>query len=243
MQTQMRASQANRLQGDNEVFAKIDTANKGSIDEGSFETAVKQAVADSQSNQNFSTNQIQAAFKSLDTNGDGQVTQQEFANALSSPQGHHHHHRHQQTGDLSAEMPAMMAMQGMGQMPPPPGTLDTKNGGGADKGFTIDELKSQLTEIGTSDPKRSSLINNVLTNFSKADVDGDGKVSFKEAMDLERSLKSTNSTTTTTSDATTASTADVSQQQYLRQMMNLLQTYGVKNASSASNGTSVNVTA
>ena len=70
--------------------------------------------------------------------------------------------------DQSRMQNAMSAMGGMGSMPPPPPENDT--------GFTEEELTEQLSEIGSSDSQRASLISNIVENFDAADTDGDGKV-------------------------------------------------------------------
>lgn len=64
-------------------------------------------------------------------------------------------------------------------MPPPP-PVERRERVPAIRGFTKDELTSQLSDIGSSDSTRSSLISNIINNFDEADTDSDGKVSFQK---------------------------------------------------------------
>jgi hypothetical protein len=102
-------------------------------------------------------------------------------------------------------------------MPPPPP--------GSDAGFTKDELSSQLNEIGTSDSQRSSLISDIVQNFDEADSDGDGKVSFKEAMAYDQEQSST---TGNTNSETVARTED-SSRKLMMQIMQLMHAYNPEN--------------
>ena len=94
------------------------------------------------------------------------------------------------------------AMSAMGNMPPPPPQNDT--------GFTKDELNQQLSEIGSSDSQRSSLLTKIVNNFDKADTNSDGKVSFQEAMAYDKSTSSSSSSTSTSSTSDSASTSSSS---------------------------------
>jgi Ca2+-binding EF-hand superfamily protein len=110
---------------------------------------------------------------------------------------------------------AMGAAGANGAMPPPPPQNDA--------GFTKEELQSQLDEIGSSDSKRSSLISKVVENFDTADTNGDGKVSFKEAMAYDQSGTSASTGTTSSSDTSASS----SEAQLMLQIMKLAQAYGL----------------
>ena len=115
-------------------------------------------------------------------------------------------------------------------MPPPPPPDSNRSG---DTGFTKDELNTQLSEIGSSDSARSSLISNIVQNFEKADTDGDGKVSFKEAQAYDQSSNASstaNATSATSSSSSTDSSALTSDAKLYRQLMELLRTYGENNS-------------
>lgn len=69
------------------------------------------------------------------------------------------------------DMHMSMAVASSGTMPLSPN----------DSGFTKDELQQQLTEVGSSDSKRTKLISKIIQNFDSADINDDGKVNVKEA--------------------------------------------------------------
>lgn len=105
-------------------------------------------------------------------------------------------------------------------MPPPPPPED-------DAGFTQDQLSSQLSEIGSTDSERSDLITKIVSNFDKADANGDGKVSMQEAMAYDQSSQS-RSTSSSTTDTSTASTTSSSQSDaaLMHKLMELARAYG-----------------
>lgn len=138
-------------------------------------------------------------FEAADADGDGKVS---FDEAKTLNQG-------------SETEPASMD-----RMPPPP----PPGRNGDDTGFTKDELTSQLEEIGSTDSERSSLISNIIENFDEADIDGDGKVSFKEAMDFDQD----NDTSSVTNSTLTASTESGEiDRKVAMQVMQLLQAYNL----------------
>lgn len=251
LQTQMQmkayASGTQKSQLAEQAFSKIDSGQQGFFDLAGLTTAVNDAVSSSQNTKNlsFSKTDIETAFKQIDSDGDGKVTQQEFTSTVSqlkSRGGHHHHHA---SSDANAAGSDMAGMQGMPPPPPPPSGAQGSNG--ADEGFTSVELKTQLDEIAKSDAKRSTLINQVLNNFSAADVDGNGKVNFAEAMQLDKSLSTSNnaataSTSVSSTDAPATSQRDVTaeqlQQKLMRQIMRMMQAYGTHEASSATTASS-----
>jgi Ca2+-binding EF-hand superfamily protein len=254
LQTQMQmkayASGTQKSQLAEQAFSKIDSGKQGFFDIAGLTSAVNEAVSSSQNTKNlsFSASDIETAFKKIDADGDGKVTQQEFTSTVSQLKGrgghHHHHAASASTSNSAADQQAMQSMgemagmQGMPPLPPPSGAQGSN---GADEGFTSDELKAQLNELGESDSKRSTLINKVLNNFSAADVDGNGKVSFAEAMNLDKSLSSadsaaTSATTTSTTADNNSVSAEQLQQKLMRQIMRMMQAYGA-NENSTSNTT------
>ena len=104
-------------------------------------------------------------------------------------------------------------------MPPPPPPEE-------DAGFTQDQLSSQLSEIGSTDSERSDLISKIVSNFDKADANGDGKVSMQEAMTYDQSSQSRSTSSTT--DTSTASTTSSSQSDaaLMHKLMELARAYG-----------------
>lgn len=148
---------------------------------------------------------IDDVFSALDGDNDGKVTESELSSVLSQLQ-----EQFEAAGNR-------MRMQGMGGMPPPPPPAD-------DAGFTQDELSAQLEEIGSGDSARSELLSKIVDNFEAADSNGDGKVSFQEAMAYD---KAGGSSAAGESGQATAAAGGNSKAQVMRQILELLQAYGV----------------
>lgn len=181
------------------LFSKIDTKNQGYIEKSDLASAFSQLTSDSSNDSS-----IDSVFATLDSDSDGKVTESELTTVLNQ--------LHEQ---LDSEF-NRMRMQG-GMPPPPPAN---------DEGFTEDELKAQLEEIGDTDSTRSALISKIVDNFAAADTDGDGKVSFAEAMAYDES------TQTAASSETTSTTVGSSEAQVMRKIMELLQAYRSDDAGS-----------
>jgi Ca2+-binding EF-hand superfamily protein len=182
---------------------------------GYIDKATLQSALDSASS---STSSVDALFSKLDTNGDGKVTKQEFTDTLKQ---------------IESQLQANANLQAGGMPPPPPPANDA--------GFTKDELTAQLSEIGSSDSKRSSLISKVIANFDKADTNGDGKVSMQEAMALEQSSSNTASTSSSNSTASASDTTSTdTTAKILQQIMLLMQAY---NSDSKSNSSTLSLLA
>ncbi len=204
-----------------DLFSQIDTTGKGYIEKADLESAFQQVTSASGS---ASADEL---FSSLDSDGDGKVTQDEMTSGLKSLMD-----------TLDSQFQSMRmseAMGGMGGMPPPPPP-------GNDTGFTQEELEAQLEEIGDTDSKRSALISDIVDNFEAADADGDGKVTFQEAMAYEQSTASSSTTASSGDSATTAagtSSGGTSEAQLMLQIMKLAQAYGLFGQSDESSGVSV----
>jgi Ca2+-binding EF-hand superfamily protein len=182
-----------------DLFSQIDTTGKGYIEKSDLESAFQQVSSAS----GASADEL---FTSLDSDGDGKVTQDEMSSGLKSLMD-----------TLDSQFQSMRMNEAMGGMPPPPPPAN-------DAGFTKDELQSQLDEIGSSDSKRSDLLSKVIENFDTADTDGDGKVSFKEAMAYEQSSASSSTSDTTSTASASGSTSEA---QLMLQIMKLAQAYGL----------------
>jgi Ca2+-binding EF-hand superfamily protein len=196
------------------LFSKLDSTGKGYVAESDLASALS-ALTGSSSSTSASASASQI-FSELDGDGDGKVTQDEMKSGLAKL-----------AEALDSQFNASR-MQGGGAMPPPPPPAD-------DAGFTKDQLSSQLSEIGSSDPARASLISKVVENFDAADTDGDGKVSFSEAMAYEQSTSSNSTSTTSstgkTSDSASSSSTQASDALVFRQIMELLRAYGSQSES------------
>lgn len=201
-----------------DLFSKLDTSNKGYIEQSDLTSALSSLSSTSSSGSTSSTVSASDIFSQLDSNSDGKVTKDELTSSLKK---------------LADELDSQFnQMRMQGGMPPPPPTGTQ----GTDTGFTKDELSSQLSEIGSSDAQRSSLITKIVENFDKADTDGNGKVSFQEAMAYDQATSTTSTTTGTSSTASSASSTSASgsttDAQMFRQLMDLLRAYGSEGQSS-----------
>lgn len=189
----------------NLLFTKLDTRSQGYIEKSDLTSAFSQIAENTKS----SSTSVDEVFTTLDGDSDGKVTKDEFASVLAKLQ-------EQLSSQLSHGRMhgAGGSPQGMGGMPPPPAD---------DAGFTAEELSSQLASADSSDTERTNLISNIVSNFEAADSDGDGKVSFKEAMAYDQSTKTASSTT---SDGTTStSSANSSNAQVMMKIMQLVHAY------------------
>lgn len=210
-----------------DLFAKLDSSGKGYIEESDLASAFQSLQSGSGSGSTSSTDSASDVFSALDANSDGKVTKDEMTSGM------------QKLSDaLESQFQSMRmngGMGGVGGMPPPPEN---------DAGFTKDELQSQLDDIGSSDSKRASLISNVINNFDKADTDGDGKVSFKEAMAYDQStnsgsVSSTSGTTSTDTSSGSASGTDTTDAKLMLQIMRLMESYGLAGRQDSASAISV----
>jgi Ca2+-binding EF-hand superfamily protein len=216
-----------------DIFSKLDTKNQGYIDKSDLQSALDSLSASGSSTTASSntSSSADALFSQLDANGDGKVTQsemesgmQKLANALDSQaMGSRMHHHHHHGGGVSASTNADQT-QTDGTTPP------TQNVGG----LTQDQLTSIATKL-SADPSsanshRAQFVNDVANNFSKADANGDGKVSFQEAIAYEKSTKAASASAGTSSDSSSgnnsSSTTQETQARMMHQLMQLIQAYG-----------------
>ncbi len=196
-----------------QFFSRLDSKSQGYIEQSDFTSAI------SQTSQNADTSKLAELFQTFDSDSDGKVTKDELSASLKK---------------LSEPLDDQFNQMRMeGAMPPPPPPSGQAQA--SDEGFTEEELNSQLSEIGSSDSARSSLISKVVQNFDAADTNEDGKVSFAEAMAYDQSNPTTSSTS---SDSTSANSSVASSVQtdakVFRQLMDLLRTYGSDERSSQS---------
>lgn len=197
-----------------QLFSKLDSKSQGYLEKSDLASAFS-AISGSSSD----STSVDDVFAALDSNSDGKVTESEFASTLSQLQ----EQLDSQFGQMRMGGMQGQGPQGMGGMPPPPPPEN-------DTGFTQEELTAQLEEIGSTDSKRSELISSIVDNFEAADTDGDGKVSFKEAMAFDQSQQTASSTTdssTTASTSSTASTDSSSELQVMMKIMQLMHAYAV----------------
>jgi Ca2+-binding EF-hand superfamily protein len=186
----------------NNLFAQLDTQNQGYIDKAGLESALSK-ISDSSTS-------AEDVFTRLDSNNDGKITKDEMSAALEN--------MFSKLGSGSGDM----RMHGGPDGPPPPKPPD-----GNDTGFTKEELASQLDEIGSSDDKRAALISNIIKNFDAADTNGDGKVSFEEAMAYDQAHRTDTTGAAASGGAAASTDTSNNEANVTMQIMKLLQAYDV----------------
>lgn len=200
-----------------QLFSRLDSKRQGFIEKSDLATAFSQISA-----KTSDSTSVDDVFTALDSDSNGQVTESEFSSVLAKLQE-----------QLDSQFNQMRMQgggghggpQGMSGMPPPPPAGD-------DAGFTKDELTSQLEEADGSDSQRTSLISNIVNNFEAADADGDGKVSFSEAMAYDQTSQSSSTTTSDTASSTSSSAS--SDAQVMLKIMQLMHAYSSNAAQSDS---------
>ncbi|MFA5016123.1 MAG: EF-hand domain-containing protein [Methylobacter sp.] len=147
-----------------------------------------------------------------DANEDGTVSAKE-AQAYAASQAS------SDTSSTSSADAQLMQMLAGGMPPPPP-----QEGGQGGQGFTKDQLTSMSKDLSSTDSERSKVMSDVAANFDAADINGDGKVSGSEARTFEDSKNASGTDSSTdTSSTSSASNADA---QFMKQMVQLLKSYG-----------------
>ncbi|MBK9784823.1 MAG: EF-hand domain-containing protein [Betaproteobacteria bacterium] len=186
-----------------QLFSRLDTKSQGYIEKSDLASAFSQISTKAEE----STTSVDDVFSALDGNSDGKVTKDEFASVLAQLQEQMDSQRMQG------------GAHGAGGMPPPPP--------GDDAGFTKDELTSQIESADSSDTQRTELLNKIVENFEAADSDGDGKVSFTEAMAYDESTKTatTDSSSTSGSTSNTTTAASNNDDQIMFKIMQLMHAY------------------
>jgi len=168
-----------------------------------------QGAQKSSSADNSSSNQD---IDPADANEDGTVSAKE-AQAYAASQASSDT---SSTSSADAQLMQMLA----GGMPPPPPQED----GQGDQGFTKDQLTSMSKDLSSTDSERSKVMSDVAANFDAADINGDGKVSGSEARTFEDSKNASGTDgSTDTSSTSSASNGDA---QFMKQMVQLLKSYG-----------------
>ena len=196
------------------LFSRLDTKSQGYLEKSDLATAFSQ-IADS----GQGSASVDDVFSALDSDSDGKVTENEFSQVLAQLE--------EQLAS-SRSRPGHGGPQGAGGMPPPPPPGD-------DAGFTKEELTSQLESADSSDSQRTALISKVVQNFEAADADGDGKVSFQEAMAYDQSTQ----TATASDSASGADRAASSEAQVMMKILQLMHAYRNDDSNTASQAATI----
>lgn len=194
-----------------QLFSRLDSKSQGYLEKSDLASAFSAISGGDES-------AVDDVFAALDGDSDGKVTESEFASSLSKLQ----EELDAQFGQMRMHGMGGHGPQGMGGMPPPPPPDD--------EGFTQEELEAQLSEIGASDSKRSSLLSDIVSNFEAADADSDGKVSFQEAMAYKDEQQASGGA----SEQASTQPVGSEESQVMMKIMQLMQAYGQPESSASS---------
>lgn len=114
---------------------------------------------------------VDDAFNSLDSDGDGTIS----------------------VDELSALLTQNASSMAAGSMPPPPPSSSSSST--EDTGLTQDEMTAMLEDVSSTDSNLATLLTSVSENFDAADTNGDGKVTFAEAMSYQQSTQNSTDST------------------------------------------------
>ncbi|MER2515087.1 MAG: EF-hand domain-containing protein [Candidatus Accumulibacter phosphatis] len=216
-----------------ELFAQLDTSGQGYLQKSDLQAAFDKisSTSSSSSSATGTSSTVDELFSTLDTNSNGKVSKEEFTDTLTKLQNDLE--QQYQDGRMQKAMQAggTAGMEGMGGRPPPPPPP------GDGPSMSKDELSSTLNEIDTSD-SRSTLLSAILQSFDQADSDGDGEVSFQEAMAFQQSSGGASGSAATASidaslgAASSAAASGNSEAKVMMQIMKLMQAYNIGNEQS-----------
>jgi Ca2+-binding EF-hand superfamily protein len=199
-----------------QLFAKLDTSGQGYIEKSDLQSAIsKISSATEASNLSTDESDLDELFSQLDSDGNGKITEQELSDSLAQID--------EQVNSLFSQL-RMNKAQGKMMPPPPPPPENRNEMEGV--GFTAEELTAQLEEIGDSDSKRSTLIENIIAHFEEADTDGDGRVNLQEAMAFDQASSDSSSDSEVAS-GVTSSDAETVNDKIMLQIMRLMQAYNL----------------
>ncbi len=179
-----------------------------------------------------------ASYDPADTNKDGTVSATEalayaLSNSSSTSSSSDASTSSSSTDTTASNTDIANALASMMQNVLQPGQAEGHHGhhggGKKDEGLTAD----QMTEIAskTDDSDLASLMKTLASNFEAADANGDGKVTHDEAMAYQEQNQATGATTTaSTSSSSSASALD---ENVVKQIMQLVQTYSGQSSSKA----------
>jgi Ca2+-binding EF-hand superfamily protein len=220
----------------NQLFAQLDSKGQGFIEKSDLQSAFSQisgtTSSSTASSATGSSASVDDVFSQLDADSDGKVTKDEMSSSMKKLADELDSQFNQMR--MSGGMGGMSGAGGPGGMPPPPPP-------GGDEGLSKDELTHQLSEIGSSDSKRSDLMSKVVNNFDAADTDGNGKVSFQEAMAYDQQSRTGSTTSSDNTSAAAASSESTRSRSstsndlaIMKRIMDLMQAYGSSDASGVS---------
>lgn len=199
------------------MFSALDTKGQGFIEKSDLSTALQNL---SQSSGQPQTLDADAAFSQLDTNADGKITPQEFADDLKA----------MLANMQSQGMPADGVHHDRGHDHGMPPSADAANGAGLSKDFLTNAVSS------ATDARSKSELDDLIANFDAIDSDHDNKISAKEVMSYKQAQMSAQAAQG--SDGTQKTAAEEADLKLLRIIMKIASTYGVTDAPPLTQGSS-----
>lgn len=197
-----------------DVFAMLDSSGKGYIDSSDLAGALKSTG---------SSASAEDLLGAMDSDGDGKVTEQELGSLL------------QKVADqLEDSFGASRVGQAMGNRPPPPPPP-----AGEDEGMSVEQLGAMAEETEASGSAEASELSALVESFDEADIDGDGKVSFQEAMAFRESEAAASGAS---SDSRPPPDETARDERMLARVLQMLQEY-TGESSTASTGSTLSVSA
>ena len=193
---------------------------------------------DANSDTDSTSSSQSASYDPADTNKDGTVSATEalayaLSNSSSTSSSSDASTSSSSTDTTASNTDIANALASMMQNVLQPGQAEGHHGhhggGKKDEGLTAE----QMTEIAskTDDSDLASLMKTLASNFEAADANGDGKVTHDEAMAYQEQNQATGATTTaSTSSSSSASALD---ENVVKQIMQLVQTYSGQSSSKA----------
>lgn len=216
------AMQANRPQKPDasamaaDVFAMLDSSGKGYIDSSDLAGALESTG---------SSASAEDLLGAMDSDGDGKVTEQELGSLL------------QKVADqLEDSFGASRVGQAMGNRPPPPPPPPA----GEDEGMSVEQLGAMAEEAEASGSAEASELAALVESFDEADTDGDGEVSFQEAMAFRESEEAASGASSDSRQPPPDETAR--DERMLARVLQMLQEY-TGDSSTASTGSTLSVSA
>lgn len=194
--------------------------------------------ADSDTDSSSTSSSQSASYDPADTNKDGTVSATEalayaLSNSSSTSSSSDASTSSSSTDTTASNTDITNALASMMQNVLQPGQAEGHHGhhggGKKDEGLTADQMTEIASKTGDSD--LASLMKTLASNFEAADANGDGKVTHDEAMAYQEQNQATGATTTaSTSSSSSASALD---ENVVKQIMQLVQTYSGQSSSKA----------
>lgn len=183
------------------MFAVLDAKNQGFVDKTDLTKALSTV---DQTKTGSAPVTADEAFKLLDTNSDGKITKQEFADDMKK-----------MLDDIEAQMQAAGGMHQAGGHPPMKGMPPPNDSAG----LSVDYLTKASSTA--TDAISKNQLDALIANFTAIDTDQDKKISAKEVLAYKQAQQSAQQST-----ETTTSQSEAADLKMLRMIMQITNSYG-----------------